>query len=286
MTAATRSAVVLTGAGSGIGRATAELLLRRGHAVLGGAISDAEAGSLREELGAAFTPFVVDVRDPASVTAAAARIEARLDGRPLRALLNIAGVITNGPLVDLEPEVFSDVLAVNLVGMHAMTRALVPLLRAGDAPRVVNMSSASGSRTLPFTGAYSASKFGVEALSSAMRMEFAPLGVRVVVVAPGLINTPMAGKIRRDLAEPPSLDVYREPLRRFLAGTEKSVAGGVPLERVVETIAGAVEAEDPKPRYELHQSVLRDVVLLRLLPARQREAIARRMLALGDGPPR
>lgn len=280
------AAVVLTGAGSGIGRATAERLLARGHTVLGGAISEEEAATLSAELGSGFSPFVVDVRDGASVQAAAGRIEELLAGRPLRALGNIAGVITNGPLVDLEPEVFTNVLAVNLVGMHAMTRALMPLLRAGDAPRVVNMSSASGSRTLPFTGAYSASKFGVEALSSAMRMEFAPLGVRVVVVAPGLINTPMAGKIRHDLAEPPSLDVYREPLRRFLAGTEKSVANGVPLDRVVETITTAIEEPVPKPRYELHQSVLRDRVLLRVLPAGPREAIARRMLALGDGPPR
>lgn len=279
------AAIVLTGAGSGIGRATAELLLARGHTVLGGAITADEARTLSGELRGDFTPFVVDVRDAASVDAAADTIARELDGRPLRALLNIAGVITNGPLVDLPPEEFANLLAVNVVGVHAMTRALMPLLRAGDRPRVLNMSSESGARTLPFTGAYSASKFGVEALSSAMRMEFAPLGVRVVVVAPGPIETPMASKIRSDVATAPSLDVYREPLRRFLAATEKSFADGIPLDRVVRTIADAVEDPSPSPRFELHQNVLRDVVLLRLLPARAREAIARRILGLPDATP-
>lgn len=276
------SAIVLTGAGSGIGRATAQRLLDRGHTVLGAAITADEAQTLRRELPGDFTPFVVDVRDPASVAAAAGEIERELGGRPLRALLNIAGVITNGPLVDLEPDTFANVLAVNVVGVHAMTRALMPVLRAGDRPRVLNMSSESGARTLPFTGGYSASKFAVEALSSAMRMEFAPLGVRVVVVAPGPIETPMASKIRSDVAVEPSLDVYREPLRRFLAATEKSFADGIPLDRVVETIVGAVEDPAPGPRFELHQNVVRDVVVLRLLPARVRERIARRILGLTD----
>lgn len=92
----------------------------------------------------------------------------------------------------------------------------------------------------------------------------------------------MASKIRSDVAVEPSLDVYREPLRRFLAATEKSFADGIPLDRVVETIVGAVEDPAPGPRFELHQNVVRDVVVLRLLPARVRERIARRILGLTD----
>ena len=270
--------VVVTGAGSGIGNAVARELVRRGHVVFGAAISDAEAQTLSRDLGERLTPFVVDVRDERSVQAAAAQVAGQLGDRPLHALLNIAGVISNGPLADLPADEFSGVLAVNLVGMHAMTRALLPQLRPGG--RVINMSSASGSRTMPFTGAYSASKFGVEALSAAMRMEFAALGVDVVVVAPGLINTPMAGKIQADLAREPSLPEYREPLRRFLAAARESAEHGIPIERVVATIAGAVEAPRPRRRYDLHHSVLRDVVLMRLLPTGRREAIVRRRLAL------
>ncbi len=270
---------MVTGAGSGIGRAVASRLLERGYTVFGGAIDEAEAASLEAAPPGRLVPVVIDVRDEDSVQAAAERVRGELNGRPLHGLLNIAGVTSNGPLVDLSAETFAQVLAVNVVGMHATTRAFLPLQRAGG--KVINMSSASGSRTLPFTGAYSASKFAVEALSSAMRMEFAPLGIDVVVVAPGLINTLMAGRIQEELAKPPSLTIYREPLRRFRERTEASVEKGIPIERVVEAIVGALEASDPSIRYELHNNFARDVLLMRVLPTRLREALVRKSLRLG-----
>lgn len=277
-------AVFITGAGSGIGRAVTTSLLAKGYTVFGGVISADEAAELRNVLAGDFTAVEIDVRDEASVQAAADQVADRLGGRPLRAVLNIAGIITNGPLVDLSAETFGQVLAVNLVGTHAVTRAFVPLLREHPHARVINMSSASGSRTMPFTGAYSASKFGVEALSSAMRMELAALGIDVVVIAPGLINTPMAAKIQQDLAQPPSLPVYREPMRRFLERTEASIKNGIPIQRVVDSIMEAVQKPAPSTRYELHNNFLRDVVLMRVLPTRHREAIVRKALRLaGDG---
>lgn len=280
----TKEALFLTGAGSGIGRAVAISLLAKGYEVFGSAISATEAAELRDALTGDIRPVEVDVRDEASVQAAAEQVADQLGDRPLRAVLNIAGIITNGPLVDLSAETFSQVLAVNLVGMHSVTRAFLPLLRDHPHARVINMSSASGSRTMPFTGAYSASKFGVEALSSAMRMEFAPLGVDVVVVAPGLINTPMAAQIKQDLEKPPSLPVYRDALRRFLERTETSIENGIPMQRVVDAIVEAVQELTPAKRYELHNNFLRDVVLMRILPTAHREAIVRKTLGLvADG---
>lgn len=279
----TKEALFLTGAGSGIGRAVAISLLAKGYEVFGSAISATEAAELRDALTGDIRPVEVDVRDEASVQAAAEQVADQLGDRPLRAVLNIAGIITNGPLVDLSAETFSQVLAVNLVGMHSVTRAFLPLLRDHPHARVINMSSASGSRTMPFTGAYSASKFGVEALSSAMRMEFAPLGVDVVVVAPGLINTPMAAQIKQDLGKPPSLPVYRDALRRFLERTETSIENGIPMQRVVDAIVEAVQELTPAKRYELHNNFLRDVVLMRILPTAHREAIVRKTLGLVAG---
>jgi len=279
----TKEALFLTGAGSGIGRAVAISLLAKGYEVFGSAISATEAAELRDALTGDIRPVEVDVRDEASVQAAAEQVADQLGDRPLRAVLNIAGIITNGPLVDLSAETFSQVLAVNLVGMHSVTRAFLPLLRDHPHARVINMSSASGSRTMPFTGAYSASKFGVEALSSAMRMEFAPLGVDVVVVAPGLINTPMAAQIKQDLEKPPSLPVYRDALRRFLERTETSIENGIPMQRVVDAIVEAVQELTPAMRYELHNNFLRDVVLMRILPTAHREAIVRKTLGLVAG---
>lgn len=277
---ASGSAVVVTGSGSGIGRAVARGLVERGYFVFGSAISSDEAEGLSAELGGErFSPFVVDVRREEQVQAAAARISEQLEGRPLRALLNIAGIVKNGPLVDLSGAEFQDILAVNLVGVHVVTRAFLPLLSASGG-RVVNISSSSGRRTLPFTGAYGPSKVAVEALSAAMRMEFAPLGVDVAIVAPAMINTAMADKIKSDVAAEPSRPVYREPLKRFLAGVETSFANGIPIEKMVATCIEAVEAPKPKIRYALHQSVLRDVVLFQLIPTRWRESLIRSRLAL------
>lgn len=282
--------VVVTGAGSGIGKATTAHLLGAGYRVLGGAISADEAQRLQAEFGPGFTPLRMDVRNESSVEAAAAQVAALLGPQRLAALLNIAGVISNGPLVDLSADAFSNLLAVNLVGMHAVTRAFLPLLgsdprRCGAPGRIINMGSASGTRTMPFAGAYSASKFGVEALSTAMRLEFRPFGIAVVVIAPGLIHTPMAAHIQSELQKPPSLAVYQQPLQRFLEQTRQATRQGIPLERVVRTIADAVDRPHPPARYAIHHHFFRDAVLMRALPVRYRDALVGRWLGLHKSAP-
>lgn len=282
---APRPAVLITGAASGIGLATAMRLLAEGYQVFGGVLPEQETLALQKALGPRFTPVTMDVRDAHSLALAAAQVAQALGPQRLAGLLNCAGIISNGPLVDLDAGTFSNVLAVNVVGMHATTRAFLPLLgsdpqRTGTPGRIVNISSASGRRTMPFTGAYSASKFGVEALSTAMRMEFRPWGVDVVVIAPGLVHTPMAAHIQRDLQKQPSLPLYEEPLRRFLALSQDATRKGVPLERVVHTIVKALGHTHPRPRYELHNNFFRDAVLMRALPVRLRDAIVARTLAL------
>ncbi len=277
--------VLVTGAASGIGKAVATRLLAEGYEVFGGMLLAEEASHLQATLGPQFTAVQMDVRDEDSLAAAAVKVAQALETERLGALLNCAGIITNGPLADLSASTFADVLAVNVVGIHAVTRAFLPLLgsdphRTGAPGRIVNISSASGRRTLPFAGAYSASKFGVEALSSAMRLEFRPLGIDVVIIAPGLVHTPMATHITQDLQKPPSLPLYREPLRRFLAMSQEATRKGVPLERVVQTITQALTHPDPRPRYALHNSFWRDAVLMRALPVRLRDAIVARTLSL------
>jgi NAD(P)-dependent dehydrogenase (short-subunit alcohol dehydrogenase family) len=274
-----RTAVV-TGAGSGVGRAVVERLLAEGYTVFGSAIHREEAAELSQAMRGDFAPVIVDLRDEETVGRAAQEVRVRLGGRPLKALLNIAGVVTNGPLLDLPARTFNDVLAVNVVGVHSMTRAFVPLLSEHERPRIINMSSSSGRRAMPFTGAYAASKFALEGLSSAMRMELAPLGIDVVVIAPGLMQTPMAARIREGLAEPPSLPVYREPLQRFLAGTERALANGVPVPQVVDAIVASVEEAHPPLRKALTQGRRRNAVRMQLQSVRKREAAVRRSLGL------
>lgn len=280
-----KSSVLVTGAGSGIGRATTRFLVGKGFHVYAGARRRAGVTELAEELPpGSVTPVLFDVRDEKSVADASARIADRAAGVPLKAVCNVAGVVTNGPLADLSAEAFAEVLAVNVVGTHTVTRAFLPLL--GPGSRIVNLSSASGVRTLPFTGAYSASKFGLEALSAAMRMEYAALGIRVSVIAPGMIDTPMAAAIQDELGRTPSMEVYAAPLGRALERSVRSTRNGIPMDRVVRAVHHVVTTRNPAPRYDLHQSFLQDAVLMRLLPVRVREAVVRKVLGLnaGDAP--
>lgn len=275
----TQRTVLLTGAGSGIGYAVAKQLAGQGYRVFAGVLNQPERDRVAE-LGGNIMPIEFDVSDEGDVQRAFINIASQLDGRPLWALLNIAGVTSNGPLLDLDAKTFSQLLSVNLVGVHNVTRAFLPLLQGIENSRVINISSASGSRTMPFTGGYSASKFGVEALCAAMRMEFKPFGIKVVTIAPGLINTPMAEQIKRELSRPSSNPAYAKPLKLFLEKTLESSKRGIPMERIVATITNAVACAKPKRRYELHHSYIRDVLLMRLLPVGVRESIVTNILGL------
>lgn len=272
---------MLTGAGSGVGYALTRRLVDLGCDVFAGVIDETEHTRLNEAFaGESVTPILIDVRDDASVEDAAAQVATALRGRPLKALLNVAGVIWNGPLIDMSAKAFEQLLAVNLLGVHRTTVAFLPLLRVGSGATIVNMSSQSGARTMPFAVGYSASKFGLEALTNGMRLEFAPFDIRVCVVAPGLVHTPMADRIAADLDTPPSDPVFREPLKRFRHRTVQGIAKGIPMSRVVATFVHILETDRPKPRYSLQQDVLRDLVLMTLLPAWLREILVRRALAL------
>ncbi len=274
------SCVMVTGAGSGIGFAAAGALIQNGYTVFGGAIDQSEADRITGAYGDRCRPVIIDVRKENSVEKAKEQVNQELSGRPLVALLNIAGVITNGPLMDLTESRFQQILMVNVVGIHTVTRAFVPLLRKHKASRVINLSSASGTRTMPFTGAYSASKFGVEALSTAMRYEFSALGIKVVVIAPAMIKTPMVDDIQKELKKTTSMAEYEKPLQEFLKRTVKSAQKAIPMEKITACIIKAIETKKPARRYELHNNYIQDALLMRALPAGITEKIILKTLGL------
>jgi NAD(P)-dependent dehydrogenase (short-subunit alcohol dehydrogenase family) len=254
--------VVVTGASTGIGRETARTLAAHGFEVFGTVRRPADAEGLRAD-GA--TPVLMDVTDGASIQAARRSVTAALGTRPLVGLVNNAGVPAAGPLEFLPLEELRHVLEVNVIGVVAVTQAFLPDLRQSSG-RIVNMSSVSGRIAMPFAGPYAASKFALEALSDALRRELIASGVKVIVIEPGSVRTPIWDKA----AAPESLERYRDtpyagalPLVRqqALAGVQK----GLPPSAVAAAVVQALTATRPPTRIVVVKRQLR-FKLIQMLP--------------------
>src|SRR5665213_2789790 len=168
--------VVITGASTGIGWATAKLLLDRGFRVFGSVRKPADADRLTSEFGANFTPLLFDVTDEAAVLAAAREVRAALNGETLAGLVNNAGIAVAGPVLELSADQFRRQMEVNVMGPIIATQAFGPLLGSdpslrGPKGRIVMISSVAGKNGNPLMSAYAASKFAIEGLSEALRRE-------------------------------------------------------------------------------------------------------------------
>ena len=236
--------VLVTGAGSGIGRAIVEYLAARGDSVFAGARRDrdlGELGRLRNVI-----PVRLEVTRAGSVDPAVAQVRA-LSGT-LDVLVNNAGSVVAGPLMDITPEEMTAQLEVNLVGVHRVTRAFFPLLLAARG-HVVNISSTGGRVAMPFMGPYVASKFALEAFSDSLRRELRPCGVKVSVIQPGAIRTPIWDKT--DPEDAPVADsIFAERARavgRLMVRRARN--GGLPPVAIARAVHKVLGSRRPKPRH-------------------------------------
>ena len=255
------STVLVTGASSGIGAATAQRLAGRGWRVLAGVRKPDDAPAGTEEL-------ILDVTDAAAIRAAAARVD-RLDG-----LVNNAGIAVACALEDLPLDELRRQLEVNVVGQLAVTQAFLPAVRAARG-RIVLVGSIAGRSSLPFLGAYAISKFALEAVADALRVELQPEGIEVALVEPGTIRTPIWTK-PQPLAERMS-ERYRTRIEAFRATAAARSSKAVPAERVAETIEHALTAERPRTRYLVGRDA-RLRAALQKLPDRARDRVLTRIL--------
>jgi NAD(P)-dependent dehydrogenase (short-subunit alcohol dehydrogenase family) len=258
-----RELIVVTGASTGMGAATARELARRGFHVLAGVRREIDADALR---GEGIEPQILDITVESDVAAIADRVAADPLGRPLRALINNAGIAVNAPVEALPIAEWRRQFEVNLFGHVAMIQALMPsLLRSSGT--VVNISSVGGKVALPTYPAYAGTKFALEALSDSMRREVNALGVKVVVVEPGAVKTEMA---QRGVATADRLKagMTADQLERYgdLIDAMSNLArsfdtDGVPAERAAKVIANAATAPRPRTRYTIGRDA---AILLRL----------------------
>ncbi|GAA2677031.1 SDR family oxidoreductase [Actinosynnema pretiosum subsp. pretiosum] len=262
MTTSHEELVLISGASTGMGAATARELARRGYHVLAGVRREADADALRAP---GLEPVLLDVTDPALIAAAAHRVAE--DRRPLRALVNNAGIAINAPVELLPMDEWRRQFEVNFFGHVAVTKALLPALHASSG-RVVNISSVGGKVAMPTYGAYAGAKFAMEGMSDALRRELAPHGVTVVVVEPGGVRTEMTGhgieRATGTLAAmtPTERRRYGGLLQAIINQATAFTEAGLPAEAAGRVIADAATTRKPRARY----TIGRDAALLTRLP--------------------
>lgn len=261
---------VVTGASSGIGRATARALAAVGLTVHAGVRRDEDADAVAAE---GLVPLRLDVTDVASVEAAVAEVLAASDGR-VAVLVNNAGIAVPNPIEALSDEDLARQLDVNVLGVHRVTRRLLPAIIEARG-RIVQISSISGRVAAPFLGAYATSKFALEGYSDALRREVAEFGVHVALVTPGQVATPIWEKSIPDAdaidALPPRYRVRAGALMRSAA---ESGPKGLAPEEIAAAVVHAATATRPRARYALPAQ---DRIIGRILPVMP-EALADRLV--------
>lgn len=252
--------VLVSGASTGIGRSTALLLAQRGYGVLAGYRREADADALREQaralsLGDRLVPIRLDVTSEADIAAAKARVESLArEGGKLVALVNNAGFLIFGPVETLPLSEWRRQFDTNFFGAIALTQALLPAL-LDTKGRVVNISSIGGKLSQPLIGAYTASKFAMEAMSDAMRIELSRTGVKVVLIEPGAIATPIWEKSTSQeeasiAALPANTRARYEPMLRALAIVAgKMTKTAISPDKAAAVILKSLETSRPRSRY-------------------------------------
>jgi NAD(P)-dependent dehydrogenase (short-subunit alcohol dehydrogenase family) len=269
--------ILITGCSSGIGKVTARLLAQRGHRVVATAPTEQLLADCPDEVA---LRLVLDVTSDASVREAVRHAEELLG--PIAVLINNAGFCQPGPIEQLTDAQVEKQFQVNVFGALRTVRAVLPGMRRQKRGRIINVSSVVGMVSFPFIGLYCASKHALEAISDALRIEVAPLGIGVVIIEPGWIRTAFA-QTANELADRALLDdgqPYAQALR--VADSRQDYmryADGKP-EQVAEAIVAAVEASSPRTRYRITAVSKFFPVLKTLTPTRAFDGLHRLLVGL------
>ncbi len=279
MSGPTPRAVLVTGASTGIGRATALYLAARGFRVFASVRNEKDAAELPGT-----SPVVLDVTKADSIRAASSAVSRALGDEALAGLVNNAGIAVSVPLEFLEMSEIRRQFDVNVFGQVAVTQAFLPLLRRGKDGRIVNMSSISGKITAPLLGPYSMSKFALEAFSDALRRELEPFGISVSVVEPGVIKTPIWDKgvdsSKERVARMPekAVELYGPRIDQLRKRALEMSESGAPAEEVAKAVHHALIARRPRTRYLVGTDAKLTAKLAWLLSDRALDRLMRRRL--------
>jgi len=249
-----RKAVFITGASTGIGRACAAELASLGYHVFAGVHDENNRLAMQELVGPNLQTVVIDLARADSIARACSEVASSLGDMPLVGLINNAGIVVSGPIEFIPLDDLRMQFEVNVFGHIAVTQALAQHIRASRG-RIINISSITGHFSAPFIGPYAASKHALEALSDSLRMEMRGSGVKVCIIEPGSIATPIWDKAiiagdQRMLRMPrAALDYYAERMLAFRSiAKERGARGGAPR-LVFKAVLHALTASRPRARY-------------------------------------
>lgn len=275
-----QKAILVSGAGGGIGKSGCRQLVAAGFKVFAGAISEAEAHELAA-IDPAIQPVILDVTRQDSIDAAMDFVRARLGEEALYGFWNNAGIMRIAAFENLEPADIRKVVEVNLLGTLLAVHAALPLLAKGRS-RIVITGSATGMLAGPAVSTYSATKWGIEGFVDALRIELSRVGIALSLIQPGLIKTPMADRAPIEVdallqrISTTDRSAY-EPLVKTIAQT--SANASTPAERVADAVIDAFTSSKPKPRYRVGKDS-HAVALLRHLPDQTKDYLQRKIFGI------
>ncbi|MCC5635061.1 SDR family oxidoreductase [Nostoc sp. CHAB 5844] len=288
MNQTTKGAVVVTGASTGVGRATALLLDKQGYQVFAGVRQEKDAESLKLNSSGNLTPVILDVTKIEQIKFATEIVSLAVGEKGLLGLVNNAGILVDGPLEYLALDELRWQLEVNVIGQVAVTQAFLPMIRQAKG-RIINIGSVSGKISSPFFSALCASKFALEALSDSLRMELHPWGIEVILIEPGSIASAAPDKVEASLQKklanmsPTGRAMYGDTYKLSLEQLIKSNRMGMLPEEVASVIQKALETSKPKTRYFVSKEKLMLnflMLLAKILPDRVCDAIQLQELEL------
>lgn len=268
-----KGAIFVTGASTGIGRAAALELDKLGYPVFASVRKQGDADDLREAATGKLTPVLMDVTDEKAIARARDEITDALGGQGLWGLVNNAGISFRATLEYVPLADFRRLYEANVFGLLAVTQAFLPLIRQTRG-RIVNISSLTSLWVTPFHGIYSSAKMAVNGISDALRMELAPLGVKVILMIYGGVQTALWDRVEKATADlaccfPPEFQkLYAARQRRAFEYFASTGRKGLLPEQAAQPIIHALTAPNPKPVYYAGPGAKPAGILNRLLPDR------------------
>jgi NAD(P)-dependent dehydrogenase (short-subunit alcohol dehydrogenase family) len=247
----TEKAILITGTSSGIGRSCALHMDQLGYRVFAGVRKKEDGDHLLNETSERLQPVLLDVTDQNSIQLAVELIGKETDGK-LFGLINNAGIGRGGALEATPLEEIQKLMDVNVIGLMAVTKACIPMIRKAKG-RIINIGSTANYLAIPGSSVYAASKFAVKAFTDAMRLELKPFDIDVILVSPGAVESAiwekglLYRKRLREVVDPEIAELYA-PLRRFGDRIYKEIKP-IPAMEVAKTVAMAFDSGIPKRYY-------------------------------------